>query len=282
MENRVSEFRAFYESLFDHPLWDQLIQATSEGSFSNEFNRDIKELQKIESSIHDPSVVRKMIFKLASIGMDLDSKVSLLKALLNLNAQQIIHLDQGLSSCEAFYRLIEQAQKIRTITFSLLDFGKTSQGVDNFCLHDLCQNTLVLFRAELRKYGVQVENEIPSDRFIRFNKSDLMQILANLINNGIDAVKELDEDQRWIRLQLHDQDSESTFEISNGGPSLEDEVQQVLFQRRFTTKGDKGNGLGLYLSRKLAAKNNSVLEFNKSSVQPSFTLLIKSQAQEAA
>ena len=102
-----------------------------------------------------------------------------------------------------------------------------------------------------------------------------MQIIANLISNSIDALRGLPIDERWIQITYQQTSEDQSILIENGGPQIPKNIQDKLFQRRFSTKGKEGNGLGLYICQKLARNNKGQLSYVKEASHPTFRLITK-------
>jgi signal transduction histidine kinase len=66
-----------------------------------------------------------------------------------------------------------------------------------------------------------------------------------MINNGIDAVKKLEE--KWVHVEITEDEKFVLIKIMDSGKGIPKEIQNKLFQPFFTTK-DVGEGTGLGLS----------------------------------
>lgn len=82
----------------------------------------------------------------------------------------------------------------------------------------------------------------------------LHQSLSNLISNAIDACL-FDEDQSksWLVevRTAHEADHRLRIGVSDNGMGMDEEVRTKLFSAFFSTKGHRGTGLGLLVTRKL-------------------------------
>ncbi len=91
----------------------------------------------------------------------------------------------------------------------------------------------------------------------------LQRILLNLISNAIDACI-FDETigKSWqvsVKTALIDQQM-IILEVQDNGCGMSDEVKSKLFSSFFSTKGSRGTGLGLLVTRKLIKENKGSIE----------------------
>ena len=71
--------------------------------------------------------------------------------------------------------------------------------------------------------------------------SELREVFVNLLRNAVDAI----EGAGQITARTRAEDEHNVVEISDTGTGMSPEVQEKLFRPLFTTKGDRGTGLGL-------------------------------------
>jgi len=76
---------------------------------------------------------------------------------------------------------------------------------------------------------------------------------VNLVANAIDATK--DRPDARVELSVRIEGDDAVACVHDNGPGIPAGVRDRLFAPFFTTKGDRGTGLGLYLSRSLAQAN---------------------------
>jgi signal transduction histidine kinase len=80
-------------------------------------------------------------------------------------------------------------------------------------------------------------------------------VLANLVSNALDAAP------LGGHIWLDAVANEPTIEIvvRDDGAGMSKDVQRQLFQPFFSTKGDLGNGLGLYISNEIVERHGGRL-----------------------
>ena len=153
-------------------------------------------------------------------------------------------------------RLIhEQVQRIRLIVAKLLQFARPQDYVgylEAVRPQQLIQDSMVLVQHLLKRGDIHVTQYVDSNRQISCNKSEVQQVLINLLVNAIQAmpdggvldigVDDWDESDMPVGICLH---------VSDGGPGIAESELERLFQPFFTAKKPGGNGLGLWVSKTL-------------------------------
>lgn len=78
----------------------------------------------------------------------------------------------------------------------------------------------------------------------------LVRVVGNLIDNALEAVHDLPESRREVRVRLADEESRVLIEVADSGPGIPADRMDGIFAEGFSTKGD-GRGIGLALVRRL-------------------------------
>lgn len=99
------------------------------------------------------------------------------------------------------------------------------------------------------------------------------KILANIINNALDAVSELQEDERRVEVKVLQTPMHIVFKVWNNGSVIEPSAMQKIFEPGYTTKGEKGQGLGLYIVKAMLQEMNGDVQVD-SSVQGGTTFTV--------
>ncbi|ADW70224.1 multi-sensor signal transduction histidine kinase [Granulicella tundricola MP5ACTX9] len=85
--------------------------------------------------------------------------------------------------------------------------------------------------------------------------SQLQQVLANLVSNAVDAVPV--GGRVWISAKASGSGME--VEVGDTGLGMTEEMLRKIFQPFYSTKGDLGNGLGLYISQEIVERHGGQL-----------------------
>jgi signal transduction histidine kinase len=91
------------------------------------------------------------------------------------------------------------------------------------------------------------------------------EVLLNLMSNAVDGCLFDEDTSKNFRVDLKtalETDNVIRFEISDNGLGMDKEVVRKLFTSFFSTKGHRGTGLGLMVTRKLIEEHNGSIEVN--------------------
>jgi signal transduction histidine kinase len=88
--------------------------------------------------------------------------------------------------------------------------------------------------------------------------SRIRQVLINLLRNAADAFGDA---RGNIELAVEMHGNEARITVRDDGPGMSPEIAAKIFQPFVTTKGDKGLGLGLHISRQIVEAHGGTLTF---------------------
>ncbi len=91
--------------------------------------------------------------------------------------------------------------------------------------------------------------------------SGLHQAIINLVNNAVDAV-EPDIGAITIRCAYNPIEQTATIVVSDNGQGIDEESQRQIFQPFYSTKGQRGTGLGLAVTRKIIDEHGGRIELD--------------------
>jgi two-component system, NtrC family, sensor kinase len=89
--------------------------------------------------------------------------------------------------------------------------------------------------------------------------------LLNLVNNAIDACMEEDDLDRQFKVEIRTGKTETgaaVFEIEDNGCGMDEETKLKLFTPMFSSKGGKGTGLGLLVTKKLVEEHHGTIDID--------------------
>jgi PAS domain S-box-containing protein len=226
--------------------------------------QDITKLTLSEQSLQLEKAKTIQNAKLASLGEMSAGIAHEINNPLAIIAGTVQSLPKFLSDPEKLRKKIEiiekSAERIAKIVNGLRKFSRTSDRPDRkHCRIDrIIEETLIMTAAKAHRHLTQVEVLGSEEAWILCDEIEIEQVLINLINNAIDAVKT--SDQRWVQISLKKEASMTVVLVRDSGKGLPKEVKERLFQPFFTTKPvGEGTGLGLSIARGILKEHDASL-----------------------
>jgi PAS domain S-box-containing protein len=185
----------------------------------------------------------------------------LLRNTVELNPEARKYVD---SACDELKRVSE----ISRLTLGM-QRGSGAQ-VEPVRVTSLLDNVLTLYQRKTVTLGVNVERDFGFEGSIEGSSTELRQVFTNLIVNAMDALAKCgDKLTLRVRRTLHGKTGEQGVLVSviDNGPGIAREQQTRLFQPFFTTKGEQGTGIGLWVSRSIVQNHGGTLRL-RSSARP--------------
>ncbi len=157
---------------------------------------------------------------------------------------------------------LKRADQIAQSNLSLL---RTSSAALPLALADLVENVLDLHAAQLIRHGISVEHRLRVPLPLKAYAGEMRQILVNLIQNAAAAIGS--RGRIMVRVQPRHSLVNNTGQpgysitIADTGPGIEPKNRSRLFTMFFTTKGEEGTGMGLWLVRSMVEKQGGRIRF---------------------
>jgi C4-dicarboxylate-specific signal transduction histidine kinase len=128
----------------------------------------------------------------------------------------------------------------------------------NFLLNEALELTGDRFKYR----GVDVKiQKLPDEFKLECRPTQILQVLANLMNNAFDAIADLPE--RWVKLEVQDLGHAFELYVTDSGKGIPKEVAEKMFQQFYTTKpAGKGTGLGLSISKTILEAHRGMLKID--------------------
>lgn len=129
--------------------------------------------------------------------------------------------------------------------------------INNPFLNALLQAKMGIAQRNKINFSLDIQSSLTDTAIKPF---DLVKILGNLINNAIEAVKDLESEYRLIKLAINKSENNHIVEISNPRPVIPPDNLAKIFGGGFTTKTSHEHcGVGLAVVKNLAEKYNGTV-----------------------
>jgi PAS domain S-box-containing protein len=154
----------------------------------------------------------------------------------------------------------EELRRVGQITRTTLGlYRERDTAIVPVDIAELIDSTLFLYRRRLQSLAVRIEKRLDAAGNIMGVAGELRQVFSNLIANAIDALT-----ITGTKLVVHVCDSLDWSDLSrrgirviiaDDGSGMSAQTRANLFQPFFTSKGQQGTGVGLWVSRGIVAKH---------------------------
>lgn len=135
------------------------------------------------------------------------------------------------------------------------DFAKpanSQRDKERVYLKETLENVLELVSNEFQLSKIQLIPPVMNGEVVCVNRRQLEEIFFNLILNACHA---MGEKGGQLRISVVHQNEKVVIEIADTGPGIPDNHRMHIFDPFFSTKGEKGSGLGLYITKQLVERN---------------------------
>ncbi len=164
--------------------------------------------------------------------------------------------------------ILRQAQRAAKLLRGLLRFvraGEKRTAAVN--MNDVVRSALDLvsyrFTIDEITIGGRLDPELPT---VVGDANRLEQVIVNLLSNALDALRSVKPPRQLsVDSFIDDTGSRVCVTVTDNGPGVAPEIAQRLFRPFASTKGIRGTGLGLYISRQLVREAEGELDLVKRS-----------------
>jgi signal transduction histidine kinase len=164
-------------------------------------------------------------------------------------AQQLTRSPAARGDAEAVELILGELQRVERQVADLLRFSRREElqlaAVD---LGELLHRTVGGLRQALDEAGVEVAMEAPAGIVAHADREKIRQVLLNLIENALDALRE-HPGARRLALVTENVNGRATLRVSDTGPGIAPEDLPRLFEPFFSRK-EHGTGLGLAIVKR--------------------------------
>jgi PAS domain S-box-containing protein len=126
--------------------------------------------------------------------------------------------------------------------------------------HELLQDVLSVYETKLRERQILVECQYEMLRPMWIRKGELVQVFSNIIANSIDAMPRGGMLQVRTSEVLRGEDGGAQIVIRDHGAGIDAEHLHKVFEPFFSTKGDLGNGIGLWIAKQLVENHGGEIQ----------------------
>ncbi len=182
------------------------------------------------------------------------------------------------------WNLVKVSQdRINQLVFNMLDFSKDSTPkYEEVDLEEQLGNVRDLVALRGQESGKIAELEIhPEAKTLEGEGLSIHRCVLNLASNALDALPEDGKGKIIIRSRPDEKPGFIAIDVEDNGVGIPEDVLPTLFQAFKSSKGGKGTGLGLAVSKKITVKHQGEITV-KSKVDVGTTFTVHLPAKKPA
>lgn len=175
---------------------------------------------------------------------------------------------------KTLYKLIADIEmglkKVSTINSSMRNYARFDQSIDESVnLREIMEETEIILANKLKRWSYKktIDPNLPN---ISCNRSQISQVVANLLSNACDSLSEQKTKDVNFKGIIHTKiiykDMKNIrIEVEDNGSGIKNEIQEKIFDPFFTTKSKSdGMGLGLTISSNIVKNHNGIIQYESS------------------
>ena len=181
------------------------------------------------------------------------------------NAFHLLRGNASLDEEARFYAQLaaDEIARLAHVTKQTLSFYRESELPVAVTLSEILDNVLELQARRLQMNGIILEKQYRTEGVIQGFPVELKQVFLNIIGNAVQAMPRGGR----LRVRLSQSKVGSTgregarVSVFDTGTGISSDDAKRIFEPFFSTKGTKGTGLGLWVSRAIIQKYEGVIQF---------------------
>jgi PAS domain S-box-containing protein len=228
------------------------------------FFQDLREIKRLQRElIHSE--------RLAAVGQTVAGMAHCIKNILHGFKGGTYLVDIGLDKndmdkLKTGWKMVQRnIDRTSELVLDLLSYSKEREPEYQICSpNEIAADVCDLLQQTAAENEVELVTELdPSIGEVSMDGKSVHRALMNLVSNGIDACvmdEDLSKRHRVIVRTALEGDNVICFQVADTGCGMTDEVKSRLFTSFFSTKGAKGTGLGLLVTRKLIEEHKGSID----------------------
>jgi len=160
-----------------------------------------------------------------------------------------------------------ELERVTHIIRQTLNFYRESSKTVWMKPAELLEEVLLLYAPKLRERQIEVVREFKSDAQLLIFPGEIRQVLSNLVTNAIDAsapggkvVLRVHHARKWSDEGI----SGIRIVVADSGCGINAETRERLGQLFYTTKGQRGTGLGLWVTQAIVKRYGGEIQLYSS------------------
>ena len=207
--------------------------------------------------------------RMAAVGQTVTELSHAIKSIANGLKGSIFVLGKGIELDNKQYlhegwKMVEgNVEKIKNLSLDLLNYGKYAnvlftEGDANAPVTEVVD----LMESKATAQGIALNAELSYQlEPVCFDPEGIHRCLLNLVTNAIDACGEDDAPGKTVTVRTNKpEDWAVEYQVIDTGSGMTGDVQDKIFQSFFSTKGTRGTGIGLMMTKRIVDQHQGIIE----------------------
>ncbi|MBW1806544.1 MAG: PAS domain-containing sensor histidine kinase [Deltaproteobacteria bacterium] len=205
--------------------------------------------------------IRELQSQLESIGLLISSVSHGIKGLLTGLDGGMYLVNTGLDKnneqrTRKGWKMVQRnVDRIRNMVLNILYYAKERQlNSEIISIHNLIEEVLAVIKAKADDLDVKVSFEVELEVLeLEADPAALRSLLINLLENSVDACRvDKKKPEHQVVIKASSTPEQVQIAISDNGIGMDRETREKAFSLFFSSKGQEGTGLGLFIADKIA------------------------------
>ena len=136
-------------------------------------------------------------------------------------------------------------------------------------LHDVIKNVLTVYQSKLLTARISVDTQFHDLQKVLVSKGEMLQVFSNIVANAADAMRQGGRLFISTGHFLSATGEGIQTVIRDTGTGIREEHLPQIFERFFTTKGNLGTGIGLWVTKQLVEARGGQISITSSTEKES-------------
>jgi PAS domain S-box-containing protein len=207
-----------------------------------------------------------------------------LESITNLLYLALMDASLSGSTREYLSQAEQELARVSHITTQTLRFYRQTTNPTSADISSLLDSVLRLLKGRFSNTHVEIIRQYRAQRQLYCFEGELRQVFTNLISNALDAMAgssgrllvRTSEAHNWAT-----GDAGIRITVADSGSGIGREVLERIFEPFYSTKGNRGTGLGLWVSKEIVAKHHGTLRVrSKVGAGTTFTVFLPFERAE--
>lgn len=184
-----------------------------------------------------------------------------------LNLIYLVRQYENLPEIQSLLDLADaELKRVSVVANQTLRFQRKPSTPQNVSCQDLFSAVLNMYETKLKQAQITVHKQKRAERQIQCFEGDIRQVLNNLIGNSIDAMPQGGDLFLRSREATHSRSGRRglVLTVADTGAGMSAETQASVFKAFFTTKGNSGSGLGLWITSEIMVRHQGTIRIRSS------------------